>query len=295
MNVSSLFFTWEGECLKSRWRWRDVLWYALGCAVYAAAVKMLIVPHEITPGGFTGLAALIALLTNIPVGIAVLLLNLPILWLGYRRFGFLFIAKTGIATLLLSVMLTLADRLPPLGINQGLAAVFGGLAMGLGLSTVLLHGATTGGVDIVAKLTHERFPHLTVGRLILGVDAVVVALTAAVYGNLESALYSIVALYASSRVTDLILYGADRGRLILAITKKPDAICDAIHTELHRGVTKTAVTGSYSDEEYTLLICTVRNHEIAGIYRIIAQNDPQAFLMIAEVGEVLGKGFKAVQ
>ncbi len=274
---------------------KDFLWYALGCGIYAAAVRLFVTANEITPGGFTGFAALVEETLSIPLGLTVLLLNLPVLWLGFRHYGMGFIAKTAVATLLLSGTLTLAEiLLPQVRVNHGLAAVFGGLLMGFALGTVMLHGATTGGVDIIAKLLNGRYPHITVGRLILYTDAVIVALAAVVYGNIESALYSIVALYVSGRVTDLILYGADRGKIVLAVTKHPDEICNAVHTKLRRGVTKAQVTGSYSGRDYTLLICTVRRYEIAEVHRIISACDPNAFMVIGDVSEVLGEGFKSV-
>ena len=167
--------------------------------------------------------------------------------------------------------------------------------MGLGLSIVIRHGATTGGIDIIAKLVNLKFRHLTVGRLILIMDAVIITFAAVVYKNVESVLYSIISMYASSMVLDTFLYGADKGRLIYIITNKPTEICKSITTELHRGVTLLSAKGGYTGEERNMLMCTVRIHEVSGVYEIIDKFDPNAFIVVSEAGEILGEGFKTIK
>ena len=125
----------------------------------------------------------------------------------------------------------------------------------------MLRGATTGGVDIIAKLINRRFPHLTVGRLILLSDALVVALSAFAYKNIESALYSVVALYASSRVIDMMLYGADKGKIVYIITEEASEMSREIMSLVKRGITVLEVTGAYTGRRLKMLMCTVRRKE----------------------------------
>lgn len=273
----------------------DYIIYIAGCAVYAAAVTALLAANEISPGGLTGIATVVQRLTGISSGITLMLLNIPILLLGFWRFGGRFIIRTSVVTVILSVFMSLAEEyVPPVKIDPVLAALFGGIAGGAGLGLVLLRGATTGGVDIVAKLLHRRFPHLSVGRIILTLDAAVILLAAAVYKNIESALYSVVAMYASSRIMDIILYGADRGRMIWIVTSFPEKLCSEIGSLLHRGVTVLPATGGYTGEPRSMLLCTVRPHEVSEVNRIVREGDPAAFIIVSDAGEVMGEGFRAI-
>lgn len=272
----------------------DIIWFFIGAFIYSSAVTMFITANEISPGGFTGIATLINYLFSLPSGIILLLLNIPVLILGFLKFGGIFIVKTAMATSIVSFALTVTDAiLPSFHIDKILASLFGGILMGLGLSLILLRGATTGGVDILAKLINRRFRHLTVGRVILIMDAAVVALAAFVYGNIESALYSSVSLYASSVIMDKMLYGGDKGKLIYIVSLKYKEICKEINSTLKRGVTVLSARGGYTDEERQLLLCVVRIHEVSAVYSILDKIDKSAFIIVADAGEIVGEGFKA--
>lgn len=272
----------------------DIIWFFIGAFIYSSAVTMFITANEISPGGFTGIATLINYLFSLPSGIVLLLLNIPVLILGFLKFGGIFIVKTAMATSIVSFALTVTDAiLPSFHIDKILASIFGGILMGLGLSLILLRGATTGGVDILAKLINRRFRHLTVGRVILIMDAAVVALSAIIYGNIETALYSSVSLYASSVIMDKMLYGGDKGKLIYIVSLKYKEICKEINSTLKRGVTVLSARGGYTDEERQLLLCVVRVHEVSAVYSILDKIDKSAFIIVADAGEIVGEGFKA--
>lgn len=254
---------------------------------------MFISSNQISPGGLTGIATALNFLFGLPSGFLLFILNIPILIIGYKNFGLSFIAKTAGVTVILSLSLSITDAfLPQFEIDKILASVFGGILMGLGLSIVMRRGASTGGVDILAKLINRRFRHLTVGRLILMIDAIVIALATLIYRNIESALYSVIALYASSRVMDMVLYGADKGKLIYIVTEKPKEVCKDINERLKRGVTVIKAQGGYTGDERTLLLCTVRRHEVSGIYETVENYDNKAFIVVGDVGEIIGEGFK---
>ncbi len=271
----------------------DTLLYFVGCFIYSSAVTMFISANKISPGGLTGIATALNYLFKIPSGIMLFALNVPILIVGYKKLGGFFIAKTAAVTVILSFSLSVTDAfLPSFEIDKILAAVFGGILMGAGLSIIMLRGASTGGVDIPAKLINRRYRHLTVGRIILIIDAIVIALAALVYRNIESALYSVIALYASSRVMDIVLYGADKGKMVYIVTKNPKAVCKDINQRLRRGVTVINAKGGYTGEERALLLCTVRRHEVAGIYETVENYDRKAFIVVADAGEIIGEGFK---
>lgn len=275
---------------------KDMLFFCIGSFLYASAVTVFISGNEISPGGFTGIATALNHLTGIPSGITLFLLNIPVLILGLIKFGGIFIIKTAVVTVITSVCLTVTDIfLPVFQIDKILAAVFGGMFVGLGISLIMLRGGTSGGVDIIAKLINKKHRHLTVGRLILIMDAFVIMFAVAVYGNIESALYSVVAMFVSSRVMDTLLYGADKGKTLFIVTQKGSEICSQIGTKLRRGVTVIKAQGGYSRREQELLICTVRRHEVSAAYAVIEEIDPKAFITVNDAGEIIGEGFKAFE
>ena len=270
----------------------DIFYISLGSAAYSVAFAIFIDPNHITPGGITGISALLHYLLHFPIGLGVFLLNIPLFIIGYRLFNLRFVIFSAIATMLVSFFLDLAVLIPySYTGNPLLAALFGGVLMGFGLAMVMLRGATTGGVDIVAKLLKLRFPHILLGRLILTIDAVIISLTVFVYKDLESAMYSALAIFVSSHVMDTLLYGSERAKLFFIITKNPEALKSGILNEVGRGVTKISAVGGYSGNKQDMLICAVRRIETARLHRVIKATDPTAFVMIAEAGEILGEGF----
>ena len=271
----------------------DLLFYIAGGMIYSVAVLLFLTENEISPGGLTGIATILNYLFSLPIGTVVFILNIPLLAAGFIKFGGVFIAKTAVATAVMSLTLDISGLfMPKMKIDPILAALFGGLLMGLGISLFMLRGATTGGTDIIAKLINRKFPHLTVGRLMLAADAAVVGLSALVYKIMESALYAVLAIYASSRVMDLILYGADRGKIIYVITDNAKELSDSIMSLINRGVTLLDVTGAYTGTKRQMLMCTVRRHEVAAVCRLATSCDKNAFIIVGEAGEVLGEGFK---
>ncbi len=271
----------------------DILFFVAGAAIYSVAVNMFLSPSGISPGGFTGIATIINFLTKIPTGVMLFVFNIPVLILGYVKMGGMFILKTSFVTALVSFALDVSSRLlPPLKTDGILAAMFGGILMGLGLSLVLLRGATTGGIDIIAKLVNRKYRHLSVGKIILIADGVVIALNAIVYKNAGSALYSIVAMYAATRMMDILLYGADKGKIIYIITKYPADVCREINNTVGRGVTRLSVVGGYTGETRTMLMCVVRIHEAAAVHDAVRRYDAGAFIVVSDAGEIIGEGFK---
>ncbi|MBO5322189.1 MAG: YitT family protein [Clostridia bacterium] len=272
---------------------KDLLWYTVGSIIYAIAVTIFISANEISPGGLTGIATLLNYTLHVPTGLTILVLNIPILILGYIKFGGKFIISTAVATTMVSFAITFVEEVvPAVKVDKILASIFGGCLLGLGISLIMLHGATTGGVDIVAKLINKRFRHFTVGKIILILDAAVILLAVIVYKNIESALYSVVTMFASARVMDSMLYGGDRGKVIYTITSKPDEICKSVSQELSRGITLFDVTGGYTGEKRKMLMCSLRPFEVSLFYSLVEKYDPKAFIIVTEAGEIIGEGFK---
>lgn len=276
----------------------DILYFLAGSVLFAVSVNSFTAPNRIAPGGITGLATVLNYLLGTPIGTMLFVINMPVfLWaiwdLGYRMVG-----KTILATLLCSVTIDLLS--PILPVYQGdhmLAAVFGGVLEGTGLSLVLLRGATTGGTDLIARLLERRLRSLSIGQLMMGVDALVILLAGFVYRSLESALYAFIAVFVSTRLIDTILYGADvgTGKMLFIMSEKNNEIAAKILSELERGVTALQARGVYSGRNGEVLLCAVRRYEVSRVTDIVRSTDKNAFIIIGEAGEIAGEGFREVK
>lgn len=273
----------------------DVLFFLAGGTLFALSVKMFAAPNQIAPGGVTGLATVLNYLFHFPIGGFVLLCNLPIFLWAVLELGYKMVAKTIAATVIYSFMIDfLGFFIPPYQGDPILATIFGGVLEGAGLSLAFLRGATTGGSDMVARLLEKRFRHISMGKLMLGVDAGVVALSGFAYRSLESALYAFLMTFISTKLIDSILYGTDvgTGKILYIMSEKNEEISGKIIRGLERGVTKLSCRGAYSGREGEVLLCAVRRDEVYAIHEIVGQTDPNAFLIVGEAGEISGEGFR---
>lgn len=274
----------------------DILIIAIGSFLYAIAVSAIIDANMLSAGGVTGISTLIHHFSGIPSGLLVFVINIPIIILGIVKLGGRFIIKTAIATTFVSISLEITERfMPTYKTDDILAALFGGIIMGLGLSLVFMRGGTTGGVDIIAKVINRRFRHLTVGRVLLTMDGIVILLTAFAYKNIETALYSVIAIFVSSKVMDTLLYGSDKGKIIYIVTSCPEEISKQIIEQVGRGVTMLSAKGAYTGKERQMLMCTVRLNEVSAVYSVVNELDKNAFIVVGEAGEIIGEGFKSIQ
>ena len=189
----------------------------------------------------------------------------------------------------------LAPFLPKYTDDRLLSALFGGLIVGAALALIFLRGGSTGGFDIVAKIVSLRWPLLSIGRVILISDGLVVAVSALAYGDINTALYTAVALFLSARAVDGLLAGAERGRLAIIITAEPAAVIDRIFAEVGRGATLLEGQGGYGGDTRGVVLCAMRIGEVGRLHRAVKQADPHAFLVMAEAGEIAGEGFRRMQ
>lgn len=272
----------------------DIFFIILGAFSYSLAINMFTSPNDIAPGGIGGLSTVINYLSGGTIGIGLLFaaINIPLVIAGFIKLGRMLMVRTIIAVALVSVG---TDILKPyFPVYEGdriLAAVFGGLLIGAGLGLVYLRDGTTGGTDIINKLILKAKPHLSLGAVTLITDAVVVLISMFVYGNIESGLYAIIAIFVSSKIIDIILYGTLEGKLVLIFSSKPDEIGAAIVNDLSRGATMLKGSGVYSGEDKKVICCAVHKNEYVKLKRKIKAIDPTAFIITALASEVLGEGF----
>ena len=269
----------------------------LGCVLYAVGVAVFIEPSSITPGGATGIAVLLNRFIGVfPVGIYIILLNLPLLIIGFFVFDIHFVVKTTFTTVFSSLLIDFfAKFLPKFSSDMILSALAGGVSCGAGLAMIMVFGATTGGTELLAKIIHKKRRYISVGTLMIAVDAAIVVLSAIVYKNFEISLYSVLCIITMSIFLDKMIYGLDRGKMLFIITSKKDIMLELLINESGRGVTEIKALGGFSKTEKTLFLCVVRPPEVSKILSIARRCDENAFITVTEVGEVMGRGFKNIE
>ena len=238
----------------------------------------------------------LAYISPVSVGIWTLILNIPLIILAWWKLGFHPLAKTIITTLLLSGFIELFVRiLPPYSNNILLASVLGGVLCGIGMGVIFVRGATTGGTDLISLLLNRVFPNISVGSLLLIVDALVVVFAVCVFRNIEAALYSIVTIFVTSRTIDAIMQGVDHAKVIYIVTERGDDILALLADELGRGVTVLQGRGGYTRRDKHMLVLVVRRNSFSQTLKTVKQIDKEAFIFVTDATEVHGEGFKPME
>ena len=289
---------------KSKWQSlaTDILFIVVGSICYAVAIGMFSDPNDIAPGGLTGIAILLNYLFDwIPVGVATILMNVPLLIISWFVLSKSMVIRTMcgilISSVLTDVVTPYVDTLFLSTIVDGgdknpiLVCIFGGALLGLGVGLILRRGGTTGGSEVISRLFEKKYPHMSVGTLILCVDAVVITLSALVYGQIENALYAVVFVFVGSQIIDRVVYGGRSGKMIMIMSKKQPEITDAIMHKVNRGVTLLKSQGGYSGQDQNTMLVAVRKDEVYRLRKTVFDIDPDAFLMMLTTDEVRGLGF----
>lgn len=262
----------------------------LGSFIFGLGLNYFIIANGLAEGGFTGLALIVHYLTGWPVGIILITLNIPLLFFGWKRWGMSFIYKTLLSVLAVAVAVELTRQYRFITRDLLLAALYGGVFSGLGIGIVLRSGATTGGLDIFARFFHERHG-ISMGKFFFSFDVAVLFLFAVFFGP-EKALYTLVALYVFSQVVDRIIEGLNEAKAVIIISQATAALTQTIINELDRGATILKGYGAYTGRDRDVLYVVVGKQELLRLKKIVQDLDPHAFVIVNEVYEVLGEGFR---
>ncbi|MDB5055892.1 MAG: putative rane protein [Bacilli bacterium] len=277
---------------------RNMLPISIGTAIYAFGLHYFVISNELMEGGLTGIALLFYYAINAPPSITTLLLNIPLFLIGWKTLGKLSMLYTLWGTLSLSLFLWIMEifihhrLIIPFTTNHDylLAALYAGVTLGSGLGIVFRFGGTTGGSDIIAQLGH-RWRGWSVGQVILAFDSAVI-LVSLLYISQEKVLYTMVSIFISTRMIDYITQGAYAAKAFTVISEHGDQISHSICEELQRGVTIFPGRGAYSKLKKEVVYCVVARQEVRRLKALIQAIDPQAFIIISNVQEVLGEGFR---
>ncbi|MCI9532066.1 MAG: YitT family protein [Lachnospiraceae bacterium] len=267
-----------------------------GTGILAFTIKCMFDPIGLVTGGFTGVAILLKDMTSVvyqggvPLWFANLALNVPVFLIALKVKGKRFIARTAIATALLSLWLYVIPEIDFVSGDYILGAVFGGALTGVSMGMILWANATTGGTEMVAILIQCKMKHYSVAQIMQVLDGMVVVAGMYIFG-LRPSMYAIVSVFIASKVMDTILEGMKFSKAAYIITERYEAVSRTIMERLDRGVTGLNAKGMYSGEEKCMLYCVVSKKQIVLLKDIIHQIDKNAFVIVGDVREVLGEGF----
>ncbi|WP_081824411.1 YitT family protein [Paenibacillus sp. UNC451MF] len=269
---------------------RRTFFMLLGAALVSVGLEIFLVPNNIIDGGVVGISIILSHLTGLPLGIFLLLVNLPFLFLGYKQIGKTFAISTLISVLFMSIGTSLLHPVPPLTIDPLLAAVFGGIIVGMGVGMVIRSGGSLDGTEIVAILLNKKSP-FSVGEVVMFFNLFILGSAGFVFGW-DHAMYSLIAYYIAYKMIDITIEGFDESKSVWIISDNYKAIGDALLSRLGRGVTYLNGEGGFSGGEKKVIFCIITRLEEAKLKSIVEDHDPSAFLAIGNIHDVKGGRFK---
>ncbi|SFJ64812.1 Uncharacterized membrane-anchored protein YitT, contains DUF161 and DUF2179 domains [Terrisporobacter glycolicus] len=266
----------------------------VGCLLIALSFVLFFDPHSIAPGGLTGLAVIINYLFNIPLWFVNLIFNVPLFILAYKVLTKKECLKTLLGIVFFTLALNLFENFANFQITNDvlLSTLTGGVILGLGLGVIFNINGTTGGTDLIGLILNRWLPSISVPKLMGVADFIVVMSSIFATGKIEIGLYSALGLYIAVVVSDMVIQGFYSAKSFTIISNSPDEISNAILEKMNRGVTILSAKGGYTKEEKDALLVVVGKREVSTLRKIVKSVDPNAFVVITDVHEALGEGFK---
>lgn len=270
----------------------DILKTAIGCALFALGFDLFLLPGGMNAGGLSGLAMVFVHLTEFAsVGTVTALLNVPLFILAGMKIGKKFFFGSFIGMAFSSAFIDLFAVLPVPEVEPLLGALYGGLICGAGLGFVFAAGVSTGGSDIVVRLLKLKYRHVPIGVISMCFDAAVAVLTGIVYQDVNSALYTGIAIFVSGKVIDMVVYSFDYSTVAMIITKNYEQVAKTISDKLERGATYLNGEGTYTGRATKVVLTAVKKQQVAELKELVVDIDPDAFIIVQEAHQVLGDGF----
>ncbi|WP_373229762.1 YitT family protein [Cohnella sp.] len=261
----------------------------VGSAFVSVGLEIFLVPNNIIDGGIVGISIILSHLSKLPLGIFLVLLNLPFLIIGYKQIGKTFALSTLFSVIVMSIGTTLLHPVPPLTIDPLLAAVFGGIIVGVGVGLVIRSGGSLDGTEIVAIVCNKKSP-FSVGEIVMFFNLFILGSAGFVFGW-DHAMYSLIAYYIAFKLIDVVLEGLDQSKSVWIISENNQSLGDAIVNRLGRGITYLHGEGGFGGNK-RVIFCVITRLEEAKLKAIVEEIDPFAFLAIGNIHDVKGGRFK---
>lgn len=271
---------------------REYIFIFIGVLLTAVGLDMFLVPNKIAAGGVSGIATIVYYAARFPVGLTMLIINVPLFLIGIRKLGVGFGIRSLFGTVAISLAVDLlAPVLPVPTRDPLLASIYGGIVTGIGIGIVFRNGGTTGGTDLAAAIVNN-YMKMSVGVVLFMIDACVIAAAGITFKSAELALYALLTIFLTSRVIDMVQEGFGYAKAALIISDRPREISEAILSQMDRGVTTLKGKGMYTGIDRDVVFSVVTRAEISILKKLVHSIDPKAFVILTDVHEVLGEGFK---
>jgi len=266
------------------------LFLFIGSILTAIGLEIFLIPNNIIDGGVIGISIMLSYLSNYPLGMFIFFLNIPFLVLGYRHIGKTFVLSTLFSISSLSVWVSILHPIPGLTEDLMLAAVFGGIIVGIGVGLIIRYGGSLDGTEIIAIILDKR-TGFSVGEIVMFFNLFILSSAGLIFGW-DKAMYSLIAYFIAFKMIDITIEGLEETKAAMIISEKSELIAEKVMARLGRGVTFLNGRGGYSGEERAVLYLVVTRLEIAKLKNIIDEIDDSAFVTISEVHEVMGGRIK---
>ena len=282
---------------------RRYVFMILGCLSYALSLKAFLEPNEITGGGVSGAASLIHLLWELPTGVFIAAINVPILIMGFKKMGGPFILRCLITTVTLSLATEFWQLVLPnkeilvntITSDGILASLYGGILQGVGIGLFIKYETSSGGTELLGRLTHGILPFGTIATHVAIFDGAVVLLGAFALNRLENILFALILVFVSAKVSDLVVMGVAKAKLCYIISNKAEEISDYLVHHSPRGVTLIQGEGMYTRTPKGVILTCVKNNQITGLKTMVKGIDENAFVIVCDANEVYGQGFNRIK
>lgn len=273
----------------------DMLLIILGCFISSLGVNLFLTNAKLLSGGVTGIALILQYAMDIPSGISVFLLNIPLFFVSYKFLSKRFTIYTAIGMISFSLSLIITKPLSSLIRVDDilLYCIYGGVLGGIGSGLVFYRNGSTGGIDIITMVIRKKYSNFEIGKLNFGFNLVIVAIAAVIFG-LPQALYTLISMFIQGTILDKVLNGFTSKKLLLILTDKEDVIINYVIKDMNRGITSIHAEGEYTHSQKKMLYIAVTSSQMISLKRKILNIDPKAFITIIDVSEVRGKGFECI-
>ena len=269
----------------------EYIYIIIGAFLMAVSTALFLLPNQLSTGGISGISTILYYLCNYPVGLTMLLINVPLFVIAMVKVNKRLFFKSILGTVLLSVFIDLLGILSPITNDRFLACIYGGIIMGIGTAIILKAGASTGGTDLLSYVIRAYNNKFKSSRVIIIADTIIIFFNIIFFREIEIGLYSVIAIYLMGKMIDIIFEGIYFTKIMFIISEKYEEISKEIGILVKRGSTGIYSKGMYSGKQNVMLFCVASRKEVAEIKQIIKQIDKNAFIVTTDAIETLGKGF----
>ena len=269
----------------------EYIYIIIGASLMAVSTALFLLPNQLSTGGISGISTILYYLCNYPVGLTMLLINVPLFVIAMVKVNKRLFFKSILGTVLLSVFIDLLENLSPITNDRFLACIYGGIIMGIGTAIILKAGASTGGTDLLSYVIRAYNNKFKSSRVIIIADTIIIFFNIIFFKEIEIGLYSVIAIYLMGKMIDIIFEGIYFTKIMFIISEKYEEISKKIGILVKRGSTGIYSKGMYSGKQNVMLFCVASRKEVAEIKQIIKQIDKNAFIVTTDAIETLGKGF----